>query len=157
MSIKIEPSKMLQKLAPKSKIKKLLSGRVSLKKTALSFLNDADFLDKDDVADVALRTIKEYKKRTKGDDDLKKAIKKDPRLLINRVQNEIVTQIKEDVKYKYRGERYRWLPSDAEEPDPEHQLKYGNIYKIGEGEMPGDRFGCRCGMEILTDDDELNL
>lgn len=148
---------MLQKLAPKTKIKKLLSGRVSLKRTALAFLNDADFLDKDDVADVALRTIKEYKKRVKGDEDLEKAIKKDPKLLINRVQNEIVTQIKEDIKYKYRGEKYRWLPSDAEEPDPEHQLKYGNIYTIGEGEMPGDRYGCKCGMEILTDDDELNL
>jgi len=57
MSIKYDPAKMLRKLAPPKKVERLLSGRVTLKKTALSFLDDADFIDKKQVTDAALKTI----------------------------------------------------------------------------------------------------
>lgn len=159
MAIIYDPTKELKKIAPESKIKKLISGNVSLKKTALSFVDSADFIDKKSVSRVALKTIKSYKKRIKASDvdSLEKDIKKDPRLLVARVQNEIVFQISQEIKSKYMGEKYEWLPSDAEEPDPEHQLKYGKIYSVGDGEMPGDRYGCRCGMRILTDDEKLKL
>lgn len=159
MAIIYDPTKELKKIAPESKIKKLISGNVSLKKTALSFVDSADFIDKKSVSRVALKTIKSYKKRIKASDvdSLEKDIKKDPRLLVSRVQNEIVFQISQEIKSKYVGEKYEWLPSDAEEPDPEHQLKYGKIYSVGDGEMPGDRYGCRCGMRILTDDEKLKL
>ena len=54
-------------------------------------------------------------------------------------------------------EFYRWLPSDAKNPDPEHQLLYGKIFRVGEGDkegnMPGERYGCRCGIEWLTDEE----
>lgn len=137
-------------------MKKLLSGNLSLKKAALSFVNDIDFIDKARIADVALKVIKGYRERVK-DGEKKSDIKADPAQLIHRVQSEVVFQVKEEIKTKYEGEFYRWLPSDADEPDPEHQLNYGKTFQIGDGEMPGDRFGCRCGMEILVPDSRLEL
>lgn len=154
VAIKYEPSKILKKIAPEKKIKKLVSDRATLKKTALSFVDDLDVIDKKRVADVALNVIKSYKERDKS--DRIDAIK-DPRLLIQRVQNEIITQIKDDIAEKYAGEFYTWLPSSAEEPDPEHQLNYGGTFQIGVGEMPGDRYGCQCGMQIETEDTKLEL
>lgn len=157
MSFIYDPKKMLNKIAPEKKIKNLVSKNASLKKTALSFVDDIDFVSKKSVTDIALKTLKGYKKRIKADPDEKKELTKDPRQLINRVQNEVVFQISNEIKDKYNGEYYVWLPSDADEPDPEHQLNYGKTFKIGEGEMPGERYGCRCGMEILTEDKQLEL
>ncbi len=155
--IKYEPDKLLAKIAPEKKIKKLISSNVSLKKTALSFVNDIDFLNKKSIADTALKVIKGYKKRIKDDPDLESAIKKDPAQLIQRVQNEVILQIGDAIKEKYHGEAYIWLPSDADEPRPEHQLNYGVEFQIGDGEMPGDEYGCRCGMQILVDASSLEL
>jgi len=123
----------------------------------LSFVDDIDFLDKKRVAEVALKTIKGYKKRIKEDKTVKAEIVNDPAFLINRVQNEVVLQISEGIREKYDGEFYIWLPSDADEPDPEHQLNYGKRFQVGDGEQPGDRYGCRCGMEVLTKDTKLEL
>lgn len=152
-----DPSKALSKIAPEKRIKKLLSKNLSLKRTALSFVEDFDFLSKKSIATVALKAIKSYKKRAKEDEDLKSEFIKDPALLIQRVQNAVVFEITQEIRGKYYGERYRWLPSDADEPDPEHQLNYGKVFQIDEGEMPGDRPGCRCGMEILVEDSTLDL
>lgn len=148
---------MLKKIAPARKIERLLSSRVSLKRTALSFISDIEFIDRTRVTEVALKTIAGYKERIKADGDQKGEILDDPKQLIQRVQNEVVFQISEQIQYKYRGESYRWLPSSAEEPDPEHQLNYGKTFVIGEGEMPGQRPGCQCGMEILVEGKELDL
>ena len=160
MSIKYEPSKLIKQVASKAKVKKLISSRLTFKKAALSFVDAVDFIDKKNVATTALKVIKEYKKRIKNADDKgdeRKEIKADPKLLINRVQNAVILQIKDEIKAKYNGEAYVWLPSDADEPDPEHQLNYGKTFIIGSGEMPGDRIGCRCGMEILTNETKLKL
>lgn len=168
MSIKYEPSKLLQKIAPEKKIKRLLTGGVSLKRTALSFIDAVDFIDRKRVTEVALKTVAGYKERiakavvdagmsrAAGAEE-KSEILDDPKQLIQRVQNEVVFQISEEIKDKYAGEDYEWLPSDAEEPDPEHQLNYGKVFKIGEGEMPGERWGCRCGMNILVKQTKLQL
>lgn len=155
--IKYEPSKLIRKIAPESKIKKLVSQKLTLKKTALSFTNDVEFLSKKSVEKVALKTIKGYKERIKADPSIKADILKDPAQLIQRVQNEVITQIADEIKDKYAGEFYVWLPSDADEPDPEHQLNYGKEFQIGDGEMPGDRYGCRCGMQILVPDSSLDI
>jgi hypothetical protein len=155
--IKYEPSKLIEKVAPKKKIKKLVSQNLTLKKAALSFVDDLDVVSKKSVATVALKTLKSYKERAKGDPDLKDELKADPRQLIQRVQNEVLLQITEGIKEKYAGEAYVWLPSDADEPDPEHQLNYGKTFQIGDGEMPGDRIGCRCGMQILVEATRLEL
>ena len=164
MSIIVDPRKMLQKMAPVRKVEKLLTGKVTVKKTALSFLDDAEGIDKKQVLDVALKTVKGYKKRIKAADDLagevKDEILDDPKLLIQRVQNEIVFQIHEGIKRNYGGQRARWLPSDADDPRPEHQLNYGKEYIIGEGidgVEPGDEYGCKCGVEILDENGSLDL
>lgn len=166
MSILFDPTKEANKIASKTKIKKLLKKNFSLKKTVLSSLASNDFkLNKGSLTDVALKTIKSYEQRLEkleGSEasDLKKDLVKNPKLLINRVQNELIFQIHTGIKKKYKGQRARWLPSDADEPRPEHQANYGKIYTIGEGingVEPGDEYGCKCGVEILTDDDELDL
>lgn len=167
MPITYDPKKMLQKVAPERKVKKLLTKDIDLKKTALSFLSDVDFIDKKAVTSVALKTVRGYQERIAKEQaeagqksagaDIEEAIKKNPALLINRVQNEVVFQISKEIRSAYEGEFYIWLPSDADEPDPEHQANYGKKFMIGDGEMPGERIGCRCGMEILVKEDELKL
>lgn len=168
MPIVYDPKDMLKKIAPESKIKKLVSSRLTLKKTALNFVDAVDFIDKKSVSKIALKTIDSYQKRVANEQvqagfdssagkDLEKEILSDPKQLIQRVQNEVVFQVSNAIKENYDGENYEWLPSDAEEPDPEHQLNYGKIFTIGDGEMPGERIGCRCGMRILVKQTKLNL
>lgn len=158
MAIVYDPKKLLNKIAPDDKIAKLIKkGDVSLKKTALKFVDQIEFLDKKAVAKTALKTIKDYRKRIKDDGDIKTELLSDPKQLIQRVQNSLVFQVSQEIKSKYKGERYEWLPSDADEPDPEHQLNYGKIFFVGEGEMPNERIGCRCGMRILVNETELEL
>ena len=158
---------MLKKIAPDAKIERLLKGNVSLKKAALSFVDSVEFLDKKAVSRVALETIRSYQLRIakaqaeagerSAGTPIKEEILDDPKLLIQRVQNEVVFQISNEIRSAYEGERYEWLPSDAEEPDPEHQLNYGKVFVVGEGEMPGERIGCRCGMNILVKETQLEL
>ncbi len=155
--IRYDPSKLLAKIAPGSKIEKALKSNLSLKKSALTFAEQFDFLDQKAITRVALKTIKGYRARVKADGDQREEILDDPKQLVQRVQNEVVFQISQEIKGRYHGEAYEWLPSSAAEPDPEHQLKYGEVFTIGEGEMPGERIGCQCGMNILVDDSRLDL
>lgn len=157
MSIIYDPKSFAQKIMSDKKIKSLLKGNLSLKKAAFKLTDKFDIIDKKDVVDVALKTVSDYKQRIKLDPTLKDEILDDPKQLIQRVQNNILFQVKETIKTTYEGEQYTWLPSDAEEPDPEHQLNYGKVFTVGDGEMPGDRYGCRCGMEILVKESTLDL
>lgn len=171
MAIVYDPKDMLKKIAPESKIKKLVSGRLTLKKAALNFVDAVDFIDKKAVSKIALKTIDSYQKRIANEQveaglnasagaALEKEILANPKQLIQRVQNEVVWQIANGIKEQYGDEDAEWLPSDAEEPDPEHQLNYGKIFRISEGingEIPGERIGCRCGMRILVKQTKLNL
>jgi hypothetical protein len=155
--IKYEPSKLIKKIAPEKKIKKLVGSKFTLKKAALSFVDDLEVVSKKSVTKVALKPLKAYRERIKDDPELKGELKAEPRQLIQRVQNEVLMQVTEGIKEKYEGEFYKWLPSDADEPDPQHALRYGSVFQIGVGEMPGERIGCRCGMEILVDDTKLEI
>lgn len=165
--IRYDPKELIRKIAPDAKIEKLLKGDISLKKTALNFVDAVEFLDRKAVSKVALNTINGYQQRiaaAQADAGTKAAGKEiaaeildDPKQLIQRVQNEVVYQVTQEIRSTYAGERYEWTPSDAEEPDPEHQLNYGKIFVIGEGEQPGDRIGCRCGMNILVNETQLEL
>lgn len=162
MSIVYDPKKMLEKAAPDAKIKRLVSSRLTLKKAALSFVTGLDFLKKKDVSRVAVETLQGYRKRVRKAErgekgEVREEILDDPKQLIQRVQNAVVLQVSQEIKKTYPGRTYTWLPSDADEPDPEHQLNYGKTFVIGEGEMPGERIGCRCGMEIHGDETELEL
>lgn len=170
MSIKFHPTEMIKKLAPESKIKKLVSKGVTLKRAALSFI-DEDVIDKKSVAKVALKTIRGYQERIAkaqvdagfdkaAGDEVAADIIKDPKQLIQRVQNEMIFQVHEQIKENYAGKTARWLPSDSSEPRPEHQLNYGKEYIIGEGingVEPGDEWGCKCGVEILVEQTKLEL
>lgn len=76
-------------------------------------------------------------------------------LLRHRIQGLIIYNEVQEQKKQNKGKRYRWLPSSAVEPDPEHQLLYGQVFNDGEGDsdgnMPGERYGCQCGIEWLDD------
>ncbi len=127
-------------------------------------LTRSGVLSKKTLERIALKVIKDYKASYKSErqdgasiaDATENALN-DKRLMVQRVQNATVNEIANEIKDQYRGEYYKWLPSDAEIPDPIHALNYGRKFQIGKGEMPGDRYGCKCGMEILTDDTELDL
>ncbi len=165
MAIVYDPKQMLKNVAPDSKIKRLVSRRLDFKRAAMAFIDNISFIDKKAVANVALKTLKSYRQRRDAEAAIKKAdsqalekeLVQSPMQLIQRVQNEVIWQVSQEIKAQYRGEQYEWLPSDADEPDPEHQLNYGKIFTIGEGEMPGERIGCKCGMRILVKDSELKL
>lgn len=172
MSIIFDPNSMLKKVAPTAKIKRMISSRLSLKRRILAHLGtDALPIDEASVARVARNTLQGYKERIakatvdagferEAGTEEKEAILADPKQLVQRVQNEVVFQIHQGIQDKYRGQRARWLPSDAEEPRPEHQANYGKEYIIGEGingVEPGDEWGCKCGVEILTDETKLDL
>ena len=74
-------------------------------------------------------------------------------LLKQRLENLVVFSEVTRLKKKNKGKYYKWLPSGADEPSPQHQLLYGKTFLVGEGDedgnMPGERYGCQCGMEIL--------
>lgn len=168
MSIRYLPTKLLKKIAPKKAIEKLVTNKLTLNKAALNMVSKADVISKESVNDVALKVIKQYKKSFKDDvasgaskaEALEETLN-DRKLLVQRVQNNIVFQIKEEIVAKYAGEFYVWLPSDAEVPSPLHQLNYGETFQLGvgdaNGEDPGDRYGCRCGMQILVPETKLKL
>lgn len=172
MAIIFDPASMLRKIAPKAKIKRMVNSRMGLKRTILSNIGTDEIpIDNGSLAKVARKTLQGYKERVAKEiaendqeqavgAELQAAIVSDPKQLIQRIQNEVVFQVHQGIQEKYRGQRARWLPSDADEPRPEHQLNYGKEYIIGEGidgVEPGDEFGCRCGVEILTDDKQLDL
>lgn len=155
--IRYLPNEIIRKIAPTKKVEKLVTSRLSLNKAVLSLVSDNDLISKESIEQTALTVIKQYKERFKEEPEVKTEVLEDKKLLVNRVQNEVISEVAEQIKDGYRGEFYKWLPSDADEPDPLHQLKYGRKFQIGRGEMPGDRYGCRCGMLILVPETKLEL
>lgn len=158
--INYDPKKLLSRIAPQAKIKRLVTPNLTLKKAALSFISDIDFLSVQGVQRVALKTLRSYRARVKDASTTKSDLKSDPAQLIQRVQNEIVMQVADEIREKYAGETATWTPSDATEPRPEHALNYGKTFIIGigiDGIEPGDEPGCRCGMEIHVPDSSLKL
>lgn len=163
--IRYSPLKLLKKVAPERLVKRMTTKNLSLNRATLKSLSGAaDILGRKKLEKVALKVIRQYRKkysdlREEGESvtEARDTSLNGSVLMVQRVQNEIVFEIKEEIKHTYRGEMYEWLPSDADEPDPEHQLNYGKRFTIGKGEMPGDRPGCRCGMRILVEEEELDL
>lgn len=161
MAIRFLPSEELKKFGSEKQIKKLVTQKLTLNKAVLKTLSKTDLIAKKDLEKVALKAIKTYKAkysdaRDDGEstaDALDTALN-DKKLLVQRVQMAVVFEVGNDLKERYDGEFYEWLPSSANEPDPLHQLNYGQIFQMGVGEMPGDRYGCQCGMNILTNEDQ---
>lgn len=158
------PSVLLKKLANKKKVEALVTENLTLNKAAVKTLANMNLLSEEKVTEIAIRVINGYKEkykalRSEGDDktDALSEALNDKKNMLREVENSALYEISNQIKYSYRGEFYIWLPSDAEKPDPEHQLNYGKKFQIGKGEMPGDRYGCRCGMQILVDETKLDL
>jgi len=164
MTINYLPSVILKKLVKKKTVENLVTENLTLNKAAVKTLANMNLLTEKKITEIAIRVINGYKEkyselRDSGDDKstaLADALN-DKKNMIREVENACLYEISQDIKYSYRGEYYIWLPSDAETPDPVHQLKYGKKYQIGKGEMPGDRYGCHCGMQILVDETRLDL
>jgi hypothetical protein len=164
MAFKFLPAEMLRKIAPKSTVKKLVSSKLTVNRAAVTMLEKSGVLSKKKLETIALKVIKGYKERyaeakNEGATNVEafSEATNGKALIVARVQNAVVYEIAQDIKDQYHGEFYEWLPSDAETPDPIHQLNYGKRFQMGKGEMPGDRYGCRCGMNVLVSESTLSL
>ncbi len=145
-------------------LEKLVKPNLTLNRTAVSMVSKSGVLSKKKVENIAIKVIRGYRD-TYGDERADGASKAEAleealsgkKQMVQRVQNAVVQEISDELKSEYHGEFYEWLPSDAAVPDPEHQLNYGQTFQLGVGEAPGDRFGCRCGMNILVDETKIKL
>lgn len=155
------PDEFLRKALGKGFFKKrILNTNLDLKKAQIAAILKSDIVSvsKKDLTKTINGVIDEYDtklgKQKVGAKDLKRQIYEDQALLRNRIAGLVVYNEVIKIKEEHQGQYYRWLPSDAENPDPLHSLLYGKVFKIGEGDdegnMPGERYGCKCGMEILT-------
>lgn len=160
MSVIFHPKDVARDMITDKQLSKLVTNKLTLNKVVLRQVARLSNLTQIEVEEIALKVLKSYKKKyselLKSGESKSASLKdalNEKKLLVNRVREEVIYKASETVKSRYIGSKYRWLPSDSEEPDPEHQLKYGKIFTIGKGEMPQDRWGCKCGMEILVDED----
>ncbi len=164
MTIKYQPKNVLKRISAKKNVKKLLTKNLTPNKIVLNALDRSGVVGKKRIEKTALKVLKNYKKRIQAlrNEGYTKAeaiaeITKDPKLLVQRIQNQTTNELSKQIQEQYHGEFYIWLPSSAKVPDEEHMLNYGKKFQLGKGEAPGDRFGCLCGMEILTSDNKLIL
>ena len=142
------PEKYLEKVMPGGVVKNgLLYDNLSIKQRYMRALYKAAGKEGKALQKTIADTVAYYAKREEGIGN--------QALLSQRIENFLVWNKVQEEKQAHQGEFYRWLPSDAENPDPEHQLLYGQIFRAGEGDkegnMPGERYGCRCGIEWLDE------
>jgi len=156
------PDKFKRKVLPKGFFEDdlLTKDKFYLKKKAMQGLILATSATKKDITNTVSKVAAVYMSKVDQlrEDGLPKAkaallAKGNEALLRQRIENLVVYSEVQRLKEENQGEYYRWLPSGADEPDPEHQLLYGQIFLVGEGDgegnMPAERYGCQCGMEIL--------
>jgi hypothetical protein len=159
---KIYPDTILKKSLPKNFFEQnLLTKDLTLKKRAMQALILATTLSKRDINKSVNKVVKIYENKIDNlrDDGLPKvkasvlAVAGES-LLRQRIAGIVVFDEVQQIKEENEGEKYRWLPSSSENPDPQHQLLYGKIFNVGEGDedgnMPMERWGCNCGIEILS-------
>lgn len=144
---------------------KILNSEMELKQEMLRALLKSAGVSKRDVSATVYKVVDFYNKKIKelkkeGEKSYKKKALNGEVLLKNRLENLVLWNEVQNMKKEHEGQFYRWLPSSAKEPDPEHQLLYGKIFKVGEGDkdgnMPSERFGCKCGIEFLSDKKEVS-
>jgi hypothetical protein len=145
---------------------KILNSQLELKQLTLQSILKATNISKRDVDATVYKVADKYDEKMKrlkkeGVKAYKSEALNDEVLLKNRLENLVLWNEIQNIKEEHDGEYYRWLPSSAEEPDPEHQLLYGKIFKVGEGDkdgnMPSERYGCKCGLEILDEQAKVKL
>lgn len=157
------PDRYLAQVLPKGFSEKgLLFDNLNPRKTYLRALLQAAGRNGKELKSSVYETIHQYVKKeaelkAAGVEAFKEEAVNDQTLLTQRIENFLIWNKVQEEKSAHSGQFYRWLPSDAEHPDPEHQLLYGKIFQVGKGDkdgnMPGERYGCRCGIEWLDSED----
>lgn len=155
------PDEYLKKVLPKGFWRKnLITNSFEVKKQTLRALTTARLVNGREIEGTIYKTLSQYEYkyealREAGVDKRAAFVDavNDEALLKQRLENTVVYDEIQSLKEEHSGEFYIWLPSNAEKPDPEHQLLYGKIFRVGEGDkdgyMPGERYGCKCGIEFL--------
>lgn len=165
MPITYLPSELFKRKLAERQLARLLTQSFSVNRSALSVVSSTDLVPKEKILDTALKVAKEYRKRFISEKEerldageARKVTLNGKKKLVQRVKSLFVYEVAQSIRDLYFGKKFEWLPSSAEEPDPLHQLNYGKIFKIRFGqELPGDRFGCQCGMRIIVPENELSL
>ena len=162
MGQRFDPQTWLKRVFPKGIEKSgLLNDKLEIKKTYLKALVRATAVSQRKLTQEIYKTVdfyleKEERLKAQGVKAFKQEALNDQALLTERIKNFLVYSEVQAQKKAHKGRMYRWLPSSAEEPDPEHQLLYGKVFREGEGDkdghMPGERWGCQCGIEWLDDE-----
>lgn len=161
------PGRWLEKIFPKGIEKSgLLSDNLEIKKRYLQALVRATSLSGREITAEVYKTVDFYERKeaalkAAGVKAFKQEALNGQELLKARLKNFLVYSEIQRQRKEHKGRMYRWLPSNANEPDPEHQLLYGKIFREGEGDkdgnMPGERWGCQCGIEWLDEAEDLIL
>lgn len=162
MGTRFDPADWLARVLPKNFEKSgLLSENLSIKQKYLKALVRATSLSGKEITEEVYKMVDFYEKKeaelkAAGVRAYKQEALNDQALLKQRIKNMLVYTEVQRQKQENKGKMYRWLPSNATTPDPEHALLYGKIFREGtgdkQGNMPGERYGCQCGIEWLEDD-----
>ena len=75
--------------------------------------------------------------------------------LVKSFENTVITSDLENFQKQNIDKLFRWLPSGAKQPDDRHMQFYGKTYAVAnppDGELPGQRPGCQCGLELLDEE-----
>lgn len=159
----LRPDRLLREvLGAGWKRKTLLNRNFDLKREVKRAILKSDVMSKreldamlDKVTD--FYTDKAERLQAEGVKSYKKDAVNNEKLLKERIEMAVTYYEVEKEAEEHKGGFYRWLPSEAKEPEPEHQLLYGKIFKVGEGDkdgnMPMQRYGCKCGIEWLSDEE----
>lgn len=164
MGTRFDPADWLARVLPKNFEKSgLLSDNLSIKQKYLKALVRATSLSGKEITEEVYKMVDFYEKKeaelkAAGVRAYKQEALNGQALLKQRIKNMLVyTEVQEQRK-AHKGQWYRWLPSNATTPDPEHALLYGKIFREGtgdkQGNMPGERYGCQCGIEWLDENEE---
>lgn len=161
------PDQYKKKVLPKGFFSQdlLTKKNLTLKQNAMQALLISTEVDKKDLSATVAGVVDIYQKKIDDltDEGLPKSkasilAKGKEALLRQRIENLVVYGAVQKIKKDNEGKFYKWLPSGADNPDPQHQLLYGKIFPVGEGDgegnMPAERYGCQCGMEILNSEEK---
>lgn len=159
----LRPDRLLREvLGAGWKRKTLLNRNFDLKREVKRAILKADIMSKREL-DAMLEKVTDFytdkaeRLQAEGDRAFKKDAVNNEKLLKERIEMAVTYYEVDKEAEEHNGCFYRWLPSEAKEPEPEHALLYGKIFKVGEGDkdgnMPMQRYGCKCGIEWLSEEE----
>lgn len=154
------PDRYLKKVLPKGFFKKKMLTRArTVKQELVRALLTATTLKEEEVKESLGAVVDFYqqkieKLKDEGSDKPVSEALNGEKLLKQRVENIVTWKESQELKEKYKGRKYIWLPSSSKEPRQLHQLRYGKVYTVGDGLFPAEDYGCKCGALILDSDEK---